>query len=83
MKVNNENQELYRSNSNPDLDQIKIYIDEQRGHGNFKVIFELFEDANFTSPVSLTGVPFLMMGDFLFRFKTLVYRQIVFQIFLS
>ena len=65
MKVNNDHRELYRSNSNPDLDQIKVYIDEQRGHGTFKVVFEIYEDANFTSIVDPSGIPFLMIGDFL------------------
>ena len=62
--------ELYRVTPNQDLEQIRVYIDEQKGEGKFKVIFELYEDEKFTKIVNMSA-PLMATGDHL-RLKVIL-----------
>ena len=66
--------ELYRSAANNDIEQIRVYIDEQKGLGMFKVIFELYEDAEFTKMVTMAS-PLLTTGEHL-RLKVVLTEPI-------
>ena len=70
----NQDHQLYHAQQNRDLDQIKIYIDEQKGFGNFRVFFELYEDAEFRKPVTISA-PLLTTGDHL-RLKVVLHEAV-------